>query len=102
MFRDFNVPKVIDYMSLDVEGAEYFAFKDFNFSQYTFLSTTIERPKLLHDLLLKNDYFFVKHHGKFGDTLYIHKTIPNFDEIMRKHKGKFISKEIMRKYADTH
>lgn len=101
MFRDLDVPKVIDYLSLDVEGAEYFAFKDFDFSEFTFLSATVERPKQLHDLLLKNDYFFLKHHGDFGDTMYIHKTIPNFDEIMKKHGGTLNRKVIMKKFSET-
>ena len=29
LFWQFRVPKVVDYLSLDIEGAEYYCFKDF-------------------------------------------------------------------------
>ena len=40
----FNAPKVIDYLSLDVEGAEERILRNFPFNKYTFLAMTIERP----------------------------------------------------------
>ena len=39
-----NAPKTIDYLSLDIEGAEYDALSTFDFGKYTFLSMSIERP----------------------------------------------------------
>lgn len=38
-----GAPNVIDYMSLDIEGSEWVALKDFPFDRYTFLTMTIER-----------------------------------------------------------
>ena len=40
-----NAPKIIDYLSLDVEGAEFRVLKNFPFNKYKFLIMTIERPK---------------------------------------------------------
>ena len=42
-------------MSLDVEGAEWHVMNQFNFTKYTFLVMTIERPtSQLHHLLGKH------------------------------------------------
>lgn len=40
-----NSPRMIDYLSLDVEGAETLILKDFPFDQYTFRFMTIEQPQ---------------------------------------------------------
>lgn len=74
VLRMHDAPKVIDYMSFDVEGAETFILKNFDFDQYTFKVMTVERPK---DELLKilkiNGY---KHIMDFhrGDTLWAHES----------------------------
>jgi hypothetical protein len=39
-----NAPRVIDYLSLDVEGAEYYIMEVFPFDQYIVCVMTIERP----------------------------------------------------------
>jgi hypothetical protein len=74
----FSAPKVIDYLSLDVEGAEEFILKDFTFHQpYTFKVISIERPK--HELKKKLEnagYKFVMDF-KRGDTLWAHKSVYN-------------------------
>ena len=58
----FNAPKIIDYLSLDVEGSELRILKNFPFNKYTFLALTIERPPIeLEEILFKNGYVFVKH-----------------------------------------
>ena len=76
----FNAPKVIDYLSLDIEGSEERALINFPFSKYTFLALTIERPTInLENKLFENGYFFVKKYSY--DSFYIHKSIPNFNEI---------------------
>ncbi len=55
-----RAPPVIDYMSMDIEGAEYLALKDFPFNRYKFLCMTIERNSRhypdLQELLLGNGY----------------------------------------------
>lgn len=91
----FNAPKIIDYLSLDVEGAEERILSNFPFDKYTFLAMTIERPTpKLEKILFKNNYFFVKkscfpigHHlagQETYDTFYVHSSIPNFNKIEKK------------------
>jgi hypothetical protein len=45
ILRDFGMPRTIDYMSLDIEGAEAWAFETFPCDTYTFLAIMVERPK---------------------------------------------------------
>ena len=79
---EYNAPSVIDFLSIDVEGAEHRIFKDFPFHKYTFLAMVLERPKPeLNDLLQKNGYVFVKN-GPL-DTFYVHSSIPNFEDIKK-------------------
>lgn len=85
LFEKLNVPSVVDYFSLDIEGAELYTMEKFPFHKYTFLVMTVERPRKLRPLLEENGYVYVKDHGTFGDELYIHRSIPNYDEIMKKY-----------------
>jgi FkbM family methyltransferase len=43
LLRKHGAPKRIDYLSLDVEGAEWLVLKEFPFDEYTFACMTIER-----------------------------------------------------------
>ena len=81
----FNAPKIIDYLSLDVEGAEERILSNFPFNKYTFLAMTIERPTpKLEKILFDNDYVFVMKSKKLQyDTFYVHKSIPNFLKIIK-------------------
>jgi hypothetical protein len=88
LFAAFNVPSVVDYFSLDIEGAEFYTMEQFPFHKYTFLVITVERPKQLRLLLEKNGYVYVKDHGDFGDELYVHRSIPGFHSIIKKHATK--------------
>ena len=54
MFNDFNVPRVVDYLFLDIEGAEKFVFEPLPWHTYTFLTMTVERPKAMTALLENN------------------------------------------------
>lgn len=68
----YGAPNIIDYLSLDVEGAEFDVLMNFPFNEYKFLALTIERPsKELNQLLFKNGYLFVKNHKV--DTFYVHQ-----------------------------
>jgi len=83
-----RAPAVIDYFSLDVEGAEFFVMKRFPFNRFTFLTLTVERPtKLLHQLLASNGYAFVKEitGNRFGECLYVHKSLHNFNLVVHKY-----------------
>jgi FkbM family methyltransferase len=69
---NFNAPNLIDYMSLDVEGAEYEILKNFPFNKFKFKSISIERPNKDLDLLLdKNSYRQVAHLDY--DVIYVHE-----------------------------
>jgi hypothetical protein len=75
LFERFNVPHVIDYLSLDVEGAESYIMKDFPFDDYVIKIMTIERPKDdLKELLDKYGYLFLQKISKWGETIYCHKS----------------------------
>ena len=74
----FDAPTVIDYLSLDVEGAELYIMKDFPFTKYQFKTLTVERPKAeLITLLTQNGYKKLID-IKRGDTLWVHESI--YDE----------------------
>jgi hypothetical protein len=86
ILKKFNAPSMIDYLSLDVEGAELFIMKDFPFSEYKFKVLTIERPK---DQLLA----LLQRHGyqklldfKRGDTMWAHKSFYHVGKaLLEKH-----------------
>lgn len=44
VLREHQAPKLIDYLSIDVEGAEDRVLGDFDFGAYRFNCITIERP----------------------------------------------------------
>jgi len=70
-----NVPTVIDYFSLDVEGAESYVMDDFPFDRYTFKILTVERPKPdLEANLKQNGYHFLRTISFFGETLWVHES----------------------------
>jgi len=74
-----NSPKIIDYLSLDVEGAEERVLKDFPFDEHTFLTMSIERPsEKLKEILKQNGYmvvYTIYRGGIILDVLYIHKSL---------------------------
>lgn len=75
LFKKFDVPAEIDYMSLDVEGAEELVMQDFPFDYYKVNILTVERPSLaLQSILKGNDYELISMLVEFGDTLYMHKS----------------------------
>lgn len=84
VFEETNVPHMIDYFSLDVEGAETLVMKDFPWHSYTFKFMTIERPKdELITMLNSHGYVKVMNVTSWGETLWIHKeaTSLTVDEI---------------------
>jgi len=101
-------PTVVDYLSLDVEGAEYQALRGLDFDKYVFLVMSVERPTLqIHLLLIKNGYSWLTQLGDlgsnlgnrqsfttvnttsmryFGECVYIHKSIPKYTELMNRFR----------------
>lgn len=93
---DGKTVNIFDYLSLDVEGAEYPALSHFDFNHTIFHVMTIERPKpILHMLLVRNGYWWLNQgHGvavnggtAFGDMIYLHHTAPRFLELMNKYRA---------------
>ena len=76
VLREANAPHVIDFLSLDVEGAESAVLSpSFPWGQYTFLTISIERaPPDLNARLFAHGYLFVKQLR--ADTMYVHSTHP--------------------------
>lgn len=69
-----EAPKVIDYFSLDVEGAEENIISNFPFDEYKILSMTVERPTAkINEILMRNDMLFVKNYKV--DSFYINKIL---------------------------
>ena len=70
-----KAPKIIEFLSLDVEGSETDIMINFPFNKYIFLTMVIERPSdELNNYFIRNDYKIVKVKPK-GDTFYIHRSI---------------------------
>ena len=76
---------MIDYLSLDIEGAEWWVFEEFPWGDYTFLSLTVERPKPpLREALRSHEYVFLCMNGYDGDEFWIHRTHPHFEAALKK------------------
>jgi FkbM family methyltransferase len=72
-----RAPKVVDFMSLDVEGAEDVVLQPEVLSQHQFRLITIERPKEnLVQLLEANGYRMIKQVKSWGETMWSH---PSFE-----------------------
>lgn len=76
VFRETNVPAVVDYFSLDVEGAESIVMEKFPWDEYRFRFVTIERPKAdLTRLLNVNGYEKIWNVTTWGETLWASKEL---------------------------
>ena len=77
LLRRHKAPPVIDYLSLDIEGAEWIVLKDFPFDEFRFLAMTIERnAKFYNKLRAKlrhEEYRLVEVHGP--DDFYVHESV---------------------------
>lgn len=86
ILRDFHSPAVIDYLSLDIEGAEAWVFETFPWDDFVFLTLTVERPKpRLIELLQQHGYVYLCDHGDFGDQFWVHPHLPNYKETVSKY-----------------
>mmetsp|Transcript_5607 Transcript_5607/g.9207 ORF Transcript_5607/g.9207 Transcript_5607/m.9207 type:complete len:369 (-) Transcript_5607:64-1170(-) len=82
-----HAPTTMEYLSLDVEGAEIFVLQGLDMQRYRFLFATVERPtRQVHELLTQNEYRFVFLMAHFGECLYMHRSFSRFDAIMEKYR----------------
>jgi len=73
-----QAPETIAFLSLDIEGGEYGALKNFDFNKYKFLTLAIERPsEAVHNILSRNGYFFMTKVSSMGDVFYVHRDVPD-------------------------
>jgi len=78
-----NAPAVIDYMSLDVEGAESVVMQTFPWDKHTIKIMNIERPKKdLQDMLTSHGYQKLRD-NKNGDAFWVHKSFPDLAQVMK-------------------
>lgn len=76
--------KRINYLSIDVEGAEVDVISSLDFSQYVIEYMTIENnydSNSLRDLIVSNNYKFVFRHG--SDDFYVHADTFNYGLLLK-------------------
>ena len=79
ILRVSGAPKLIDYLSLDVEGMEESVMMTFPWDHYSIHAMTVERPSDgLKANLLSHGFVEAKKHGWFGDILYLNSSMPDF------------------------
>ena len=84
VLENHHAPSIIDYLSIDVEGAEERILAGFDFRKFTFRCITIERPtKHLRHLFEDHGYILIKN-IPWLDSFYIHK-----DFLIEYKKNKF-------------
>ena len=73
ILEEYNAPRNIDYLSIDVEGAEERILGGFDFQKHTFKTITIELPnEQLRGVFKSNGYILIRE-IPFLDCLYIHE-----------------------------
>lgn len=74
LFRELEVKSSIDYLSVDIEGAEDRALLDFPFKDYRFNCITIERPsRSLRQVFTANEYVLIKEIPGL-DCFFVHRS----------------------------
>lgn len=75
VLRSLGAPRTVDYLSLDIEGAELLAMRSFPYSAYNVSMLTVERPSpALRALLNTHGYSYVCDNGWFSDELWMHQS----------------------------
>jgi FkbM family methyltransferase len=73
-----DTPRVVDYLSLDIEGAETYIMKNFPLSSYRIKIMTVERPdKELQQHLGANGFKLMGDMSSWGESLWIHNDFMN-------------------------
>ena len=72
ILRQFEVPRNISYLSLDVEGHEEQVMRSFPFQTFRMRLLTVERPpESLRSKLRSEGYAHACNHGLYGDELWV-------------------------------
>eukprot|EP00947_MAST-08B_sp_MAST-8B-sp1_P000636 g636.t1 len=83
LLQTVGASREIDYMSLDVEGAESMVMAGFQWDQYRFKVLTVERPKKdLVAALTQHGYVLLRRNAHFNDQTWVDQTI--MDEAMKR------------------
>jgi FkbM family methyltransferase len=81
ILKENNAPKIMEFLVLDVEGAETRIMRKFPFNEYRFLTMVIEKPTSeLENYFIQNGYRIVKKDPE-RDTFYIHESV-SFDVLV--------------------
>ena len=76
ILRRYEAPTEIDYLSLDVEGAESFIMLQFPLQQYRIKIITAERLRgEIRNYLKTAGYVFVMRLTRWGESLWVHETV---------------------------
>lgn len=87
-------PRTIDYLSVDIEGAEDRALLGFPFEQFTFNCLTVERPSTpLRERLRAAGYLLIKEIPEL-DCFYIHRS---FEPTYARNVHAFGAKRFLRR-----
>jgi Methyltransferase FkbM domain len=73
-----QAPTEIDYLSLDVEGAESFIMQNFPLDQYRIKIITAERLRgPIRQYLKSQGYEFITRITRWGESLWVHSSYRN-------------------------
>jgi FkbM family methyltransferase len=96
VLEENGAPAIIDYLSIDVEGAEDRVLLGFPFEKYRFKCITIERPSpQLRSLLDQSGYLLVREIPGL-DCFYIHETLQHQNQY-HESVSAFYSKKLLFK-----
>ena len=71
----YHSPRVIDYLSLDAEGAETFIMQQFLFQDYQIKLITAERLRgEIRQYLKAQGFSFVQKLTRWGESLWVHES----------------------------
>lgn len=87
ILSNFAAPPVIDYLSLDVEGAEDLVLSSFPFETHTVRVLSVERPSpYAVELLREHGFIFVRSLPPWNpladDELWVHASLPSLDSVL--------------------
>ncbi|CAM9195891.1 unnamed protein product [Chrysoparadoxa australica] len=87
LLKSAQAPEIIDYLSLDVEGAEMDIMSTFPFEEYTIRVTTTERPGVdLKELFQEHGYIEVREIADFGEVLWVHPSLEGVEGLLTKFR----------------